>query len=356
MQVTCYLTPILISKCWKSRAQSITSPVRAIDRKNLGNRLISWFNCIAIGIFLGMCFLSLLPDVLRSFTIVLKKHDYKLDFPIAECFIVVGIFLTLLMEQSVLSWKEMKDSHLRDDVEQNQGLLEECEMQDLSDEPIYLHEDHDQELVVEFQNSSLPHSNCREENSQNVDNLSIVNRTNHVRSSNLLALLVHQGNGFSLFIFTLANGLHSIFEGIALGLQTNKIKAVHYFIAIIIHECTIALAIGINSSRLRFSFLHYMKYAFVYSAIIPSGILIGIAVGHAPGSGGEFAALIVQAVSTAVVNYHQEMFLCSASSEVKHKYVGKIMSMIQEWWTFDPGQLLCALLIECHDIQVYSIN
>ncbi|GFU49445.1 zinc transporter ZIP3 [Nephila pilipes] len=303
MQVTCYLTPILVSKCWKSRAQSIVSPVRAIDRKNLGNRLISWFNCIAIGIFLGMCFLSLLPDVLRSFAIALKKHGYKNDFPVAECCIVMGIFLTLLMEQSVLSWKESKDSLLRDDVEQNQGLLEECEMQDLSDEPVYLHEDHEQRLVAEFQNSPLPHSNCREENSQNVDNLSVVNRTNHILGNSLLAILVNQGNGFSLFIFTLANGLHSIFEGIALGLQTNKTKAVHYFIAIIVHECIIALAIGINSSRLRFSFLHYMKYAFVYSSVIPSGILIGIAVGHAPGTVGEFAALIVQTLSTGIFFY-----------------------------------------------------
>ncbi|GFT29455.1 zinc transporter ZIP3 [Nephila pilipes] len=307
-QFTCYFTPILISKYW----ESISSQVRTTDRETLGSRSISWFNCIAIGIFLGMCFLGLLPDVLNSFAIVFQKHNYKVDFPVAEYLIVLGIFITLLLEQTILAWKD-EDSHLSVN-EQNQSLPEEG----MSDEPTYFPEDlcepgffHVNDVMKiynfpfeqksgEFRNNSWPHPNCKKDNSQSFENFSTVNSIDNISCHNLTKLQVYQGSRLSLFIFALASGLHSIFEGVFLGLQTDTNKAIHYFIGISVHECIIAIAFGINSARLGFSFRYYLKYAFIYSAIIPVGVLIGIAVGHAPGTAGQIAVLVIQAISAGI--------------------------------------------------------
>ncbi|GFY67673.1 zinc transporter ZIP3 [Trichonephila inaurata madagascariensis] len=244
-----------------------------------------------------MCFLGLLPDVLNAFAKLFQELDYKIDFPVAEYLIVLGIFLTLLMEQAILAWKE--DSHLRD-IEQNESLLEEH----LSDEPFYLHENQNKSRIFHvnhvtydqqlggLRNNSLPLSNCREKISQNFSDVTSCH--NHTE------LLAHQGSGFSLFVFALASGLHSIFEGVFLGLQTDTKKAIHYFVGISIHECIIAIAFGINSARLKFPLRHYLKYGLIYSSIIPAGILIGIAVGHAPGTGGQIAVLVLQAISAGI--------------------------------------------------------
>ncbi|KAF8790157.1 zinc transporter ZIP3-like [Argiope bruennichi] len=301
-----YLTPVLVTKYWKSQAQSITSPDRAIQSKQYGNRIISWFNCTAIGIFLSMCFLGILPNVKDMFATIFQKADANIQFPVAECVIVFGFIITLLLEQSILAWQERKESHLQDDIEQNQGLLEECEMQDLSDEPSYLREDHEQSLVDGFQSKSSHLSNCDEENIN--DDISIDTHIDHGHGHNHMSLLVHRGSGFAFFILLLACGLHSIFAGITLGLQTIATKAVHLFIAIIIHESLMAIALGINSTKLRYSFGAYLRFAIGLSAIVPFGVIIGILVQHAPGIAGEITSAFLQGLSAGIFLHHKVTF------------------------------------------------
>lgn len=293
LTLACYLAPILIIKYWGSKTHLISSPSQAIRNRQYGYRIISWCNCTATGIFLAMCFLGLLPYVQEMFQSIMKKADYVIKFPVTESVVVLGFILTLLMEQSILVWQEQREACLQDDIEQNQGLLEECEMQDLSDDTSGLREQQEQRLVEE-----LHHSKCSGESDPSVDISLSNNNPNHAHTH--LSLLFHRGNGFPFFILALATGLHSIFEGITLGLQNNVTKAVHLFIAIIIHECLIAAALGINSTRLHYSFISYLKFALVFSAAVPVGLLIGILVEHAPGTGGEIASAILQGLSAGI--------------------------------------------------------
>lgn len=299
LTLACYLAPILVIKYWGSKNQMISSPTQAIRRRQYGYRIISWCNCTATGIFLAMCFLGLIPYVQEEFHSILKKLDYDMKFPLTECVVVLGFILTLLMEQSILAWQEQKEACLQDDIEQNQGLLEECEMQDLLDDSPGLREEQEQRLVEELQTHSVHHSKCSGESDPSVD-VSITNNINQNHGHTHLSLLFHRVNSFPFFILALATGLHSIFEGITLGLQTNVTKAVHLFIAIIIHECLVAVALGINSTRLRYSFASYLKFALIFSAAIPSGVLIGILIEHAPGIGGEIASAFLQGLSAGI--------------------------------------------------------
>ncbi|GIY41392.1 zinc transporter ZIP3 [Caerostris darwini] len=247
-----------------------------------------------------MCFLDILPNTKENFTTIFKKQEIHVQFPITECIIVIGFILNLLLQQSLLTWEEWRDSHQQDDLEQNQGLLEECEMQDLSDEPSYLREDHEQSLVERFHSSSLHSSQHGEENDVNDDVISISNHTDHSHIHPRISFLTHRGSFLPFFIFIFAYGLHSIFEGITLGLQTSTSKAVHFFIVIIVHEGLLALAIGINASKLRHSFITHLKYALSFSAVIPVGIIIGIGIQHTPGTSGEATSAILQALTCGI--------------------------------------------------------
>lgn len=299
LTLACYLAPVLIIKYWGSKTQLISSPSRALKSKQYGYRIISWCNCTATGIFLAMCFLGLLPYIQEMFQSIFKKADYELKFPLTESIVVFGFILTLLFEQSILVWKEQREACLQDDFEQNQGLLEECEMQDLSDDPSGLRDEQGQTLVDDVTNNSVHHSKCSEESDPSVD-ISLSNNINPNHGHSHLYLLLHRGNAFSFFILAFATGLHSVFEGITLGLQTHVSKAVHLFIAIIVHECLIATALGINSTRLRYSFSSYIKFALIFSSAVPFGVVIGIVIEHAPGTGGEITSAVLQGLSAGI--------------------------------------------------------
>lgn len=286
LTLACYLAPIIIAKHWKSKTLSLSSPSQAYESKQYGNRIISWCNCTSIGIFLSMCFLGIFPTVKEMIQKICEKSDFKTNFPITEFLIIIGFILTLLMEQSIHKWQERAESSLRDNAEQNEGLLE---MQDFNDEPAYIQEEQEQSLV-----QSRPRDFTDED--LNTDDLS----TRVLHGHSHISLLSHRGNNLSFVILVIATGLHSLFEGVALGLQSNTSKAVHLFVAIIIHECLMSLALGMSSTKLKYSFSSYLKFAFFLSAVIPVGVVIGVLVEHAPGTGGEIASAILQGLSAGV--------------------------------------------------------
>lgn len=83
----------------------------------------------------------------------------------------------------------------------------------------------------------------------------------------------------------------------ALGLQTNLKTAIHLFIGIILHECLVALALGLNAVRLQQDTIQmttHLKFATVFSLNIPLGNLLGILIGYTPGHIGRFVSAIFQ--------------------------------------------------------------
>lgn len=83
----------------------------------------------------------------------------------------------------------------------------------------------------------------------------------------------------------------------ALGLQTNLKTAIHLFIGIILHECLVAFALGLNAIRIQqenVKLKNHLKFALIFSITVPLGNLIGILVGYTPGHVGKFVSAIFQ--------------------------------------------------------------
>lgn len=52
-------------------------------------------------------------------------------------------------------------------------------------------------------------------------------------------------------IFLVALGIHSVFEGIAVGLQTEKDKVLEFSVAVLVHETVMAFTFGMEVSGAR---------------------------------------------------------------------------------------------------------
>ena len=93
----------------------------------------------------------------------------------------------------------------------------------------------------------------------------------------------------------------------ALGLIKEPSRAIHIFIGIILHECIVAVALGLNSFRLETpaagnrhgsaSSSSAMMFGLIFSSTIPVGMIIGILVGYTPGSFGRLISAIFQGLA-----------------------------------------------------------
>lgn len=80
----------------------------------------------------------------------------------------------------------------------------------------------------------------------------------------------------------LALGVHSLFEGIALGLMSNKESLINLAISILIHKWAESMSISISLIKSFDQFSTIFKLMLLYSFITPVGTIIGIVLGDAP--------------------------------------------------------------------------
>ena len=85
--------------------------------------------------------------------------------------------------------------------------------------------------------------------------------------------------------------------GLALGIQTDGTKAFHLFIGIILHECLVAFALGLNSQRIECQMKTNIKFSIVFSLTIPIGIVLGVVLAYTPGLLGRSISGVFQALA-----------------------------------------------------------
>ena len=93
-----------------------------------------------------------------------------------------------------------------------------------------------------------------------------------------------------------------------MGLQQEATKSFHLFIGIILHECLVAFAIGLNSARMDTSMKNNIKFAMAFSLTIPIGIILGVALGYTPGVLGKIISSVFQGLAAGTfihVTFHE---------------------------------------------------
>ncbi|VDD76241.1 unnamed protein product [Mesocestoides corti] len=207
-------------------------PVKMPQRHESRRRLCmirkwaSRINCFAAGIFLTTGLMDLFPEVQDAMALALSSLKINSDYPFSALCTLIGFFLVLSVEQSLhVCYSQRRRRH---------GST-------AATEP-----------------ASLNHSH-------NV----ILNYGNDGNASTF----------FRIMLLLIALSVHSVFEGLAVGLQRSISEVVTLFSALLLHKVIMAASIGVSLATARQQRGGIVKSqwigALVFSFASPLGVLIG---------------------------------------------------------------------------------
>ncbi|XP_045601578.1 zinc transporter ZIP1 [Procambarus clarkii] len=239
--------------------------------------VLSMMSCSAGGVFMGTCILDLFPDVQEQLDLLMDQNSSMSSFPIAEFIIVFGFLLVLTMEQIVLDYKESKllsrapeaQSLLSEPNERRRNLQQQHSISGISDQP-------DLSASMRSETGSLGASHgygtaadhCEPGDGHTHNHLFEHSIHHDIASHSSLRSL--------LLLFALS--LHSIFEGLAIGLQDTIDDVVGLFLVVIFHKAIIALSLGLNMVQSKLSVSQMLMANMFFCVTSPLGVGIGMGI------------------------------------------------------------------------------
>ncbi|XP_043909924.1 zinc transporter ZIP3 [Protopterus annectens] len=277
-------------------------PVRLIHMDHAkayhSKKYLALCNMFGGGVFLATCFNALLPAVRTKIEDVLKTGNIVTDYPLAETITLVGFFMTVFIEQAILVFRKEKPSFI--DLETfNAG----------SDAGS------DSEFESPFISSPRSRTYCDEQN-------------RHSHSHGLNVLELSQSSPLRLISLVFALSAHSIFEGLALGLQEEGSKVINLFIGVAVHELLVAIALGFTMAKASLSVKDAAKLAVTVSLMIPLGIVVGIGIQSVENSASSIASVILQGLATGTFLFITFFEILAKELEDKHDRLLKVLFLI----------------------------
>nr|XP_056709488.1 zinc transporter ZIP1 [Euleptes europaea] len=225
-------------------------PGTATSLSGTRKKALSLVSCFAGGVFLGTCLLDLIPDYLSSISKALADLGVTLFFPLQEFILAMGFFLVLVMEQIVLAYKDPSGS-----LEETQSLLGSASYNSATIQ------DRD------WPDGPLPRQLPRE---------------GRLREPPHFHVDFNSHSVIRCFVLLLALSLHSIFEGLAVGLQEGSAQALEICLALLIHKGAIAFSLSFKLLQSRLRSRAVAGCLVLFSVMTPLGIGLGIALTEAP--------------------------------------------------------------------------
>lgn len=337
---------------------SVLLPLKLVARspgKELSSnsaRILSFCNCFSGGVFLATCFLQLVPYVYSKFTEALSVDELADSDEImfmTQCSIMLGFFLIVFLEQCIHKCQERRDTKCSSShPEESNQLMAVPKLVTSSSESTGTYESEEEKVLLD--RKSLKKKR-RRKSSRNgrikvaVDpELALCSGNHHDTGSGESGMPQprhghshhhhhdhhhdhhhphdhghshdHAGHGHSHLagfaqnefsvrglILLAALSLHSLFEGMAIGLQENITQLVSLFIGIIIHEVLVSFALGVNLSMQPFKLKTLIPLSVVYASMIPIGMAIGMALEEIHSFAGDVTSALVQGVTAGTFLY-----------------------------------------------------
>ncbi|XP_033634010.1 zinc transporter ZIP1-like [Asterias rubens] len=265
-----------------------------LARKHLMERVFRFLNCFGGGVFLATCLLDLLPDVRSKLTDLFPKLGIKTNFPIAEFITAVGLFLILCIEQIAHDFKEKSFEKKHHKALQQ---IDEEEQPEDERSPLLKHTA-TSSAAVDNQVNTEQHNNpsSQETLQRELSNTGSVQSEGHghshghshgmIDSNPADSTIVQHTDSHDMvtssslrsLLLLLALSLHSLFEGLALGLQSNIAQLLGIFSAIVIHKTILALSLGVNFVQSNLHKATVIQSSICFSVMAPIGIVIGVLV------------------------------------------------------------------------------
>ncbi|NXS64356.1 S39A3 protein, partial [Brachypteracias leptosomus] len=275
-------------------------PVKVIEadyeKAHRSRKVLALCNSFGGGVFLATCFNTLLPAVREKLNEVLKQGNMTTDYPVAETIVMVGFFVTVFVEQLVLTFQKEKPSFI--DLEtfnagSDVGSDSEYESPFISSprgRPLY--GDH------------APHGHGL--------SLQELSRSGPLR---LLGLV-------------LALCTHSIFEGLALGLQEEGGKVFSLFLGVAVHETLVAVALGISMAKSSLALRDAVKVALAVSLMIPLGISIGMGIESRQNTASTVLSVLLQGIAGGTFLFVTFFEILAKELEDKNNRLLKVLFLL----------------------------
>ena len=105
-------------------------------------------------------------------------------------------------------------------------------------------------------------------------------------------------------VLLLALSLHSLFEGVSIGLQNTIMQLIGLSVGVSVHGCLVAFALGMAlASHHHSSVSTVVRFGAIYSVMVPGGIGIGMAIGTVCGFVGRLISGLLQALTAGTFVY-----------------------------------------------------
>ncbi|KAM9366804.1 zinc transporter ZIP1 [Symphorus nematophorus] len=221
--------------------------------------VLSLISCFAGGVFLAACLLDIIPDYLSDINTELDARKLETSFPLPEFIMAVGFFIVLMLEKFVLTCRDNRGAH-----EERAPLIPENRnghghghgtSPDLESSGHHIH--------VDFQAHS----------------------------------------SFRSFMLFLSLSLHSVFEGLAIGLQSSDSKVLEICIAILVHKSIIVFSLSVKLVQSAVHPFWVVAYIGVFAMMSPIGIAIGISVVEAQLAAGALIQAILEGLAAGTFVY-----------------------------------------------------
>lgn len=239
-------------------------PVRLLlvdhDKAQRYRRPLSLCNAFGGGVFLATCFNALLPAVRDKVSEVMSSLQLSFDYPVAETMMMLGFFFTVFVEQAVLTFRKERPSFINLETFSVGGGGSEAGS--------------DSEYDTPFISGPAP-------------------RHHHGHSHFDPAHLATAGP-LRLISLVLALSAHSVFEGLALGLQDKGDKLGGLFLGVAVHETLAAVALGVSVAKASLNMKDAVKLGVTVSAMIPLGVVLGVSIDSAQTQPARVVSVVLQ--------------------------------------------------------------
>lgn len=273
------IIPVILMRIFKRGSENI-------HRQLIFKRILSFLSCFAAGVFLATGVLDLLPSVRSDLGTVLNGMNIITAFPVAEFVMMFGLFLILIIEQVVVSVKEkqIQDGSARtpllspgtnhdtprDDAivrrAFSHSITSEHSITGISDEPLQGSGCYTDDHSFEHHPQHSYHHHQHEDTEAN-------DEENHIH-----ALPEHEHSRLRSLLLITALSLHSIFEGLAVGLQKKSEDVIGIFAALVVHKSVLSFSLGMNLVQSKLSHGGVLRSVLFFSLTAPVGVGIGLAI------------------------------------------------------------------------------
>ncbi|KAH9525514.1 hypothetical protein Btru_001600 [Bulinus truncatus] len=251
---------------------------RSIVSARRQEQFIAYLNCFAGGVFLGTLLLHLLTEGSEVFEEYKNSINWHEEIPLFNIFVAVGFFLVAFVELFMRSYlfKEAPDAKLEIDVPNPSSARPNGNAQGqygslgttVTNEHDHIHHECQ---ISDQQNRIIPRSA-----SDDMEN-AVNNNEDIVTLQVKVEIRSKTPTGIRAYLLLVALSFHTVFDGLAVGLQKEASEIWQIFAAIALHKTIIAFCLGLEVFK---SQLHRPWRAFIwlcfFAMMSPIGIGIGI--------------------------------------------------------------------------------